>query len=101
GAFAALSTWPRVSGFELRQGRISRDGAEALFGDEGCHAGNVLGTSWHGVLEGDDFRRALLRWVAAACGRGGIAGRESFAAVRERRLDALGDLVEQHSDTAA
>jgi adenosylcobyric acid synthase len=61
----------------------------------------VLGTSWHGVLEHDGFRRALLAHVAAARGRSFAAGTGSFAQRRERRLDALGDLIAEHLDTAA
>ena len=90
-----------VAGYEIRHGRVTRFGGEPLITpDEGCRAGAVLGTSWHGVLEGDDFRRALLAWVAARRGRDWVPGGESFAAVRERRLDALGDLIEEHADTA-
>jgi adenosylcobyric acid synthase len=50
----------------------------------------------HGSLEGDELRGAFL---AAALGRppSGV----SFTAARERRLDLLGDLVEQHLDTEA
>ncbi len=59
----------------------------------------MLGTSWHGALEHDAFRRALLQWVAAARGRRFVPGTGSFAAAREARLDALGDLVADHLDT--
>ena len=54
----------------------------------GTRRGAALGTSWHGLLEGDAVRRALLAWVAARRGRQWRPGTESFAAVRERRLDA-------------
>ena len=95
-----------ATGYEIRHGRPVRRGADALLDDgtpdgEGCRAGNVLGTSWHGLLEGDDVRRALLRWVAAERGRDWLPGTEPFAAVRERHLDRLGDLVEEHADTDA
>ena len=66
---------------------------------DGCRAGNVLGTSWHGALEHDAFRRALLRRVATARGRRFEPGTGSFAAAREQRLDVLGDLVADHLDT--
>lgn len=40
---------------------------------DGCSLGTVVGTSWHGVLEGDDVRGAVLRWITrctgCACGR--------------------------------
>jgi adenosylcobyric acid synthase len=91
-----------VDGYEIRHGRVTRHGGEPLIApDEGCAAGPVLGTSWHGALEGDAFRRALLERVARARGREWIPGSESFAALRERRLDALGDLIEEHADTNA
>ena len=68
---------------------------------EGCAVGAVLGTSWHGLLEGDAVRRGLLAWVAARRGRRWVAGTEPFAAVRERHLDRLGELIEEHADVAA
>ena len=96
----------RVDGFELHHGRVRARGGRPLFegsipGGEGCRRGAVVGTSWHGVLECDGFRRALLSWVAALRRRRWTPGCEPFAAVRERRLDALGDLIEQHADTNA
>ncbi len=94
-----------VSGYEIRHGRTERHGGEGLLladdGEtDGCRSGVVIGTSWHGALEHDAFRRALLRWVAAACGRRFTPGAGSFAATREARLDVLGDLVADHLDTA-
>jgi adenosylcobyric acid synthase len=90
----------RASGYEIRHGRVTRHGGEALFGDEGCKAGAVVGTSWHGALEEDDFRRAFLGWVAERTARRFVPGAEPFAARRAKRLDALGDLVANHLDTA-
>ena len=93
-----------ATGYEIRHGRVSRSGAWPLLvrdGDEeGCRLGGVLGTSWHGLLEHDAFRRALLSWVAQARGRRFVPGTASFAAAREARLDVLGDLVADHLDTA-
>jgi len=64
--------------------------------------GAVWGTSWHGALENDEFRRAFLAEVAALAGRDFTpAPGTSFAAVREARLDILADLVSRHLDTAA
>jgi len=105
GTASALGGAP-ATGYEIRHGRLERHGADALIDDgtpqgEGCAAGPVLGTSWHGLLEGDAVRRALLSWVAARRGRRWMPGEEPFAAVRERHLDVLGDLVEEHTDTDA
>jgi adenosylcobyric acid synthase len=95
-----------ASGYEIRHGEPSRRGGEPLVDDgtaagEGCRAGAVLGTSWHGLLEGDEMRRALLRWVGERRGRRWVPGDVPFATVRERHLDRLGDLVEEHADTTA
>ena len=104
GSARALGNEP-ATGYEIRHGRPVRKGAEALLDDgttggEGCVVGPVIGTSWHGLLEGDAVRRALLGWVAARRGRDWAPGDRPFAAVRERHLDALGDLIEEHADTA-
>jgi adenosylcobyric acid synthase len=98
-----------VSGYEIRHGRMRRLGGDPLFvGEgggsmepEGCRAGEVLGTSWHGIFEGDAFRREFLAWVAAVRGLRWIPGGGTFAEVRESRLDRLGDLVEEHLDHSA
>ena len=97
-----------AGGYEIRHGRVEvlESGAGPLIvaddGEpDGCVDGGVIGTSWHGLLEHDDFRRALLRYVAAARGRRFVPGSTPFAAARAARLDALGDLVSAHLDTEA
>jgi len=96
-----------ATAYEIRHGRVARHGGEPLTGEpakgepDGCRAGWTLGTSLHGLLEDDGFRRSLLGEVAAARGRVFVCAVESFAALRERRLDVLGDLVERHLDTDA
>ena len=88
-----------ATGYEIRHGDPRPDeGATALLDGEGCVHGNVLGTSWHGLLEGDAFRRALLAWVAGERDREWRPGDVPFADVRERRLDVLGDLIDEHAD---
>jgi adenosylcobyric acid synthase len=106
GTCAWLGGARTQTGYEIRHGRVTRHGGEALLraddGEpDGCRDGWTLGTAWHGALEDDALRRALLRAVAGARGRTFVAGSEPFAALRERRLDVLGDLVEHHVDTAA
>ena len=77
------------------------DGAARRFLD-GCRQGAVWGTSWHGILENDGFRRAFLTDVARAAGRDFTPAPDvSFAALRAAQLDALGDLVERHLNTGA
>ncbi|WP_210503079.1 cobyric acid synthase [Nocardioides xinjiangensis] len=86
-------------GYEIHHGRTTRHGGEEFLG--GARAGAVFGTMWHGSLEGDDFRRALLTEVATAAGAAYEPGDVGFAEMRERRLDLLGDLAEEHLDLDA
>ena len=88
-----------VTGYQIQHGVIEADGGESFPG--GCSSGAVYGTSWHGLLESDGFRQAFLSRVAAAAGRGYTPAGLSFQAERERQLDALGDLIADHLDTAA
>ncbi len=97
-----------VEGYEIHHGVAEVEGGEAFVTDgheralDGCRVGPVWGTTWHGVLENDGFRRALLREVAALAGRAFVPAPDtSFAAAREERLDRLGDLIEEHADTDA
>ena len=94
-----------VAGYEIHHGRVRRTGGEPLFetgkDTEGCRIGATLGTTWHGVLESDGFRRALLQWVAGERGLDWKPGEESFAVVREAQLEKLGDLVADHVDREA
>ncbi|MFC4497260.1 cobyric acid synthase [Streptomyces ovatisporus] len=116
--FAAGKTLARPSGsalgehaegYEIHHGVAEVLGGEAVFSDgrgeplDGCRAGTVWGTHWHGSLESDGFRRAFLRRIADDAGRTGFvpAPGTSFAALREEQLDRLGDLVEEHADTNA
>ncbi|MCW2995110.1 MAG: cobyric acid synthase [Conexibacter sp.] len=91
-----------ATGYEIRHGDPQTTAAPLLtLADgtpEGCIHHNILGTSWHGLLEGDAVRRALLAWVAGERGRDWRPGDVAFADVRERRLDVLGDLIDEHVD---
>jgi adenosylcobyric acid synthase len=91
-----------VAGYEIHHGvaEITDPAAEPFL--DGCRRGAVWGTSWHGALENDEFRRAFLTEVAALAGRDFTpAPGTGFAAVREARLDVLAGLVSRHLDTAA
>ncbi|HEX6497656.1 MAG TPA: cobyric acid synthase [Micromonosporaceae bacterium] len=99
-----------VRGYEIHHGRVARregDLAPLITlpdgGAEGAISGNVVGTHWHGAFESDEFRRAFLGWAAHLAGRRGfvVAPDTRFAAIRERTVDLLGDLVEEYLDTAA
>ena len=98
-----------VGGYEIHHGRAYPGAdAAALFtlpggGGEGLRVGAVIGTHWHGTFEHDGFRRALLAEAARLAGRAGfrVAPDTDFRALRQGMLDLLGDLVEEHLDTAA
>ena len=83
-----------VAGYEIHHGiaEVTDPAAESFL--DGCRRGPVWGTSWHGALENDEFRRVFLAEVAALAGRDFTpAPGTSFAAIREERLDVLADLV--------
>ncbi len=88
-----------VDAYAIHHGRVTVESGEPFF--DGAHVGAAWGTTWHGIFENDGFRKAFLSQVAADAGRRWLPGDVSFAAVREARLDALGDLVENHLDTKA
>ncbi len=89
-----------VAGYEIHHGIVDAEGGAPFL--DGCAVGAVRGTSWHGIFENDGFRRAFLRQVAAEAGRRfAPSDAVSFAAVREARLEVLGDLVAEHLDGAA
>jgi adenosylcobyric acid synthase len=73
------------SGYEIHHGRVTGD----------LRSGSVLGTMVHGGLEDDGTRAAYLSDAL------GLVSTASFPAARERRLDLLGDLVEEHLDVEA
>ncbi len=91
---------PVTTAYEIHHGTAVADrGAEPFL--DGCRSGAVWGTTWHGALESDGFRRAFLRDVAAHAGRDFRPAPDTrLADVRAAHLDALGDLDEDHLDTA-
>ena len=93
-----------VDGYEIHHGRVAAsDAPPFIVPGEGARVGNVFGTHWHGTFESDGYRRAFLTEAARLSGRTGfmVAPDTDFEARRESFLDLLGDLVEEHLDTAA
>jgi adenosylcobyric acid synthase len=91
-----------VAGYEIHHGLVDLDRSACEPFLDGGRVGAVWGTSWHGTLENDAFRRAFLAEVARQAGRPFVPAPDTdFAQLREARLDALGDLVARHLDTAA
>ena len=73
------------AGYEIHHGRVTGE----------TRSGSVTGTMVHGSLEDDGLRSSYLRDAL------GIESTASFPKARERRLDLLGDLVEEHLDVDA
>ncbi len=73
------------AGYEIHHGQVTGS----------LSGGSITGTMVHGALE-DDGHRA--NYLATALG---VTSRAGFSASRERRLDLLGDLVEEHLDVDA
>lgn len=99
-----------ATAYEIHHGQVRVDGGDPLFTDggdggaalDGCVSGPVLGTLWHGTVESDGFRRALLAWVARRTGRAFTADPTTdFAAAREAQYDRLADALAEHVDTDA
>ena len=90
-----------VTGYEIHHGQVTRHGGDDLWPGQGCRRGSVAGTTWHGVLESDAYRRQLLRDTAAANGRCFEVSDMDWAGRRAAQLDRLADLLEEHLDCDA
>lgn len=90
-----------VEGYEIHHGVVEPSGGEDFPG--GHAVGAIRGSIWHGTLECDDYRRALLADVAATTGSRWSAepGTAPFAARREAMIDTLADALETHVDVDA
>ena len=92
-----------VSGYEIHagisQGRALAQPLVYLHGGgmDGALSedGQVAGTYLHGFFEQSATQQAVLRWAGLARAKG-----MDYAALRERDLERLADLVEAHLDTA-
>ena len=68
---------------------------------EGVERDTLWGTHWHGLLESDEVRRALLTRVARARGRPFRPGVVPFEVVRAEQFDVMADLLAAHVDRGA
>ncbi len=92
-----------VSGYEIHAGVTSGDGLSraAVQLDDGrsdgalSADGQILGTYLHGVFETPAACSALLRWAGLQ-----DVQEVDYHALRERDIERLADLVENHLDTA-
>jgi adenosylcobyric acid synthase len=99
-----------VGGYEIHHGVVTVHGSEPWFTSEpdggkaldGCRQGPVHGTLWHGILEGDEFRRMFLAEIARLAGRDFVPTPDTcFEQARQQQFDVLADAIDEHVDTAA
>jgi adenosylcobyric acid synthase len=101
-----------VTGYEIHHGLVEVTGGRPWFtsrpsGQEeaaldGCQAGAVSGTLWHGILENDSFRRSYLAETARLAGSDFVpAAGTCFAAARQAQFDTLADAIDGSLDTGA
>jgi adenosylcobyric acid synthase len=94
-----------VDGYQIHHGRVHPDAGDPFVevddAVDGVGDARVLGTTVHGLLECDGFRRAFLQRVAQRAGKRFVSGDASFGAIREERFDRLADLLETHLDLDA
>jgi adenosylcobyric acid synthase len=107
---AGYATGTAVAGYEIHHGVVDVQGGDPWFTSEpgggtaldGCRQGALYGTLWHGVLEGDEFRRIFLAEIARLAGRDfAPAPGTCFEAARQAQFDALADAIDEHLDTGA
>jgi len=98
-----------ATGYQIHHGTVERLGADDPWlvldddwgrQDDGASArgGRVLGTTVHGLFEGDDVRAAILAHVAARRGKAWAPSGASFAAARHAQVDRVADALEAHLD---
>jgi adenosylcobyric acid synthase len=94
-----------IDGYQIHHGRVHPGGGDPFVeladSIDGVGDARVLGTTVHGLLESDRFRRVFLERVAARAGKHFVSDGVSFAAIREARFDRLADLLEAHLDLDA
>ena len=80
------------AGYEIHHGTVTGAGRDSWVDGR---SGPVIGTMIHGVMEDDGVRAAYLADALD------VQSAASFPAARERRLDLLGDLIDEHLDVDA
>ncbi len=99
---AMLDDGVEVRGYEIHHGDVVREGGNPWFADQGCVAGPVAGSLWHGLFDNDRWRQRYLTDAARRCGKSFVADPTIiFEQRRETRFETLADLVDRYLDTAA
>ncbi len=65
---------------------------------DGSRKGNCWGTYLHGIFDNNEFRRSLLNGIRESKGLPSVAVGVDYAAVKEKAIDNLADMVRKHLD---
>ncbi len=65
---------------------------------DGARKGNCWGTYLHGIFDNNEFRRSLLNGIRESKGLPAAAAVFDYAAMKERAIDNLADMVRKHLD---
>ena len=96
---------PFIEGYEIHMGRTHVRGEGKPFclkadgSSDGLVSGNVCGTYFHGVFEGDDFAREFLTMVAGKHRLNWRPGESSFS--KDAAYDRLAEAIRRHLDVDA
>jgi adenosylcobyric acid synthase len=98
----------KLAGYEIHMGSSSGDiGLFRLrrLGDghagavlDGSRKGNCWGTYLHGIFDNNEFRRSLLNGIRESKGLPASAAGVDYAAMKEKAIDNLADMVRKHLD---
>jgi adenosylcobyric acid synthase len=106
--FTGTALGHAIDGYLIHHGRVHADRpdddpfvVDAHGNVEGVRRGHVFGVTVHGLFEADEFRRAFLTMVGERAGKTFVPGGQSFAALRQARVERLADAFEAHVDVDA
>jgi adenosylcobyric acid synthase len=98
-----------VRGYQIHHGRVVPRGGDefvALDGPggpvvDGVQSGMHFGSTLHGLLDADEFRRSFLAAVAEHRGKRFVSAGRSFQQTRLEAIDRLADVLADHLDIDA
>ncbi len=65
---------------------------------DGSRKGNCWGTYLHGIFDNNEFRRCLLNGIRESKGLPNLSTGADYAAMKEKAIDNLADMVRKHLD---
>ena len=65
---------------------------------DGSRNGNCWGTYLHGIFDNNEFRRSLLNGIRESKGLPAVSAGVDYAAMKEKAIDNLADMVRKHLD---